>query len=239
MLHRLQNGANSYIAEGQFTSYTTWQPLEVESPTAFELVIVTLPDLLVRPLFGRNSPQTALCLGGTDGIARVVRSHVLQVLGCLEQGSINSVAAADIAESMVDLVRGLHGHRDLSPLADSRTSTVLRQRIRTYIDLHLGDPNLSRESIAREHCISVSYLDKLFDADGTSVWQTIRTQRLDRCRRDLADTRLTGLRVSDIATRWGFRSASHFTRSFDAAYGQSPAAFRRACGGALGDQAGS
>jgi AraC-like DNA-binding protein len=234
-----QNGANSYIAEGEFTSYTTWQPLEVKSPTAFEPVIVTLPDLLVRPLFGRNTPQTALCLGGTEGFPRVLRSHVLQVLGCLEQGSINAAAAPDIAESMVDLVRGLHGHRDLSPLTDQRTSAVLRQRIRTYIDLHLGDSDLSRASIAREHCISVSYLDKLFDADGRSFWQTIRAQRLDRCRRDLADTRLARDRILDVATRWGFRSASHFTRSFEAAYGQSPGAFRRACGGAPVDQADS
>jgi AraC-like DNA-binding protein len=234
-----QNGANSYIAEGQLTSFTTWQPLEVESPTAFELVIVTIPHLLVRPLFGRNTTQTALCLGGTEGIARVVRSHVLQVLACLEQGSVDPHAAPDIAESMVGLVRGLHGRRHPSPLANGRTSTALRQRIRTYIDLHLGDPDLSRESIAREACISVSYLDKLFEAAGTSVWQAIRMQRLERCRRDLADTRLTGVRILDIATRWGFRSASHFTRSFDAAYGQSPSAFRRAHGGAPVDQADS
>jgi AraC-like DNA-binding protein len=234
-----QNGANSYIREGELTSYTTWQPLEVESPTAFELVIVTLPELLVRPLFGRNAPQTALCLGGSEGIARVVRSHVLQVLRCLEQGSISSVVATNVAESTVDLVLGLHGQQDVRPFADSRSSVVLQQQIRTYIDLHLGDPDLNRESIARRHCISVSYLDKLFERTGRSVWQTIRMQRLDRCRRDLADTRLAGVRILDIAARWGFRTASHFTRSFEAAYGESPAVFRRASRGHLGDGADS
>jgi AraC-like DNA-binding protein len=234
-----QNGANSYIQEGELTSYTTWQPLEVESPTAFELVIVTLPELMLRPLLGGSMPQTALCLGGTEGIAWLVRSHVLQVLRCLEQGSISSVAATDVAEGTVDLVRGLHGRRELHSLADSRTSTVLRQQIRTYMDRHLGDRELNRESIARHHCISVSYLDKLFEGTGTSVSQTIRVQRLDRCRRDLADIRLAGVRIFDIAARWGFRTASHFSRSFEAAYGQSPAAFRRASLGRLGDEADS
>ncbi len=231
-----QNGANSYIREGQLTSYTTWQPLKVESPTAFELVIVTLPELLMWRQFGRHTPQTALCLGGTEGIGGLVRSHVLQVLRCLEHGSIGPVVATDVAESTVAMVRGLHGQQDLRPGADSRTSAVLRQQIRTYINLHLGDPGLNRESIARHHCISVSYLDKLFEGTGRSVWQTIRTQRLDRCRRDLADTRLGGVRVRDIAARWGFRTASHFTRSFEAAYGQSPVAFRRASPGILGDE---
>jgi AraC-like DNA-binding protein len=234
-----QNGANSYIREGELTSYTTWQPLKVESPTAFELVIVTLPELLVRPLFARRIPQTALCLGGTDGIARLVRSHVLQVLRCLEQGSIGSVVATDVAESTVDLVRGLHGKQDLRTLTESRPSSVLRQQIHTYIDLHLGEPDLNRESIAKHHSISVSYLDKLFEPTGSSVWQTIRTQRLDRCRRDLADTRLAGVRILDIAARWGFRTASNFTRSFEAAYGASPAAFRRESRGLPGDEADS
>jgi AraC-like DNA-binding protein len=234
-----QNGADSYIREGELTSYTTWQPLKVESPTAFELVIMTLPELMVRPLFGRRTPQTALCLGGREGIGAVVRSHVLQVLRCLEQGSISPVVATDVAESTVDLVRGLHGQQDLRPLADRRTSSALQQQIRSYMDLHLGDPDLSRESIARHHSISVSYLDKLFERTGSSVAQTIRTQRLDRCRRDLADARLTHLRIFDIASRWGFRTASHFTRSFAEAYGQSPSAFRHASRGLLGDEADS
>jgi AraC-like DNA-binding protein len=231
-----QNGANSYIREGELTSYTTWQPLRVESPTAFELVIVTVPEPLVWPLFGRHTPQTAVCLGGAEGIAGLVRSHVLQVLRCLEQGSIGSVVAIDVAESTVAMVRGLHGLRDFRALADSRTSTALRQQIRRYIDLHLGDPYLNRESIARHHCISVSYLDKLFQGTGRSVWQAIRIQRLDRCRRDLADPRLGDVRIRDIAARWGFRSASHFTRSFEGAYGQSPAAFRRASPARHGDE---
>jgi AraC-like DNA-binding protein len=221
-----QNGARSCIREGELTSYTTWQALEVESPTAFELVIVTLPELLVRPLFGGKMPQTALCLGGTQGFARLVRAHVVQVLQCLEEGSIDAVVATDVAESTVALVRGLHGEQDLRPPAGSRT-ILLRQQIRTYIDLHLGDPDLNRDSIARHHCISVSYLDKLFERTGRTVSQTIRTQRLDRCRRDLADARLARQCIRDIAARWGFRTASHFTRSFEAAYGQSPTAFRR------------
>jgi AraC-like DNA-binding protein len=234
-----QNGASSCIREGELTSYTTWQALKVESPTAFELVIVTLPELLVRPLFGGNIPQTALCLGGTEGFARLVRAHVMQTLRCLEQGSLDPVVATDVAESTVALVRGLHGEQDLRRLPASHTSTVLRQQIRAYIDLHLGDPDLSRNSIARHHCISVSYLDKLFERTGSSVWQTIRTQRLDRCRRDLADPRLARDRIRDIAARWGFRTASHFTRSFEAAYGQSPTAFRHADPSAVADEADS
>jgi AraC-like DNA-binding protein len=80
--------------------------------------------------------------------------------------------------------------------------------------------------IARRHFISRSYLDRLFETEDASVQQTIRGKRLDRSRRDLTDRGLAGESVFEIASRWGFRSASHFSRSFRAAYGQSPSDFR-------------
>ena len=50
----------------------------------------------------------------------------------------------------------------------------------------------------------------------------IRDRRLERCRADLRDPRLAGLSILEIATRWGFVSPAHFSRTFRAAYGVSP-----------------
>jgi AraC-like DNA-binding protein len=47
-----------------------------------------------------------------------------------------------------------------------------------------------------------------------------------RCRDDLADLRLSHLTVAEIAERWGFRSAAHFSRAFEARYGVTPSVFR-------------
>ncbi|MEU0388629.1 helix-turn-helix domain-containing protein [Streptomyces chartreusis] len=49
-----------------------------------------------------------------------------------------------------------------------------------------------------------------------------RTQRLERCRRDLLRSPALGYGVAAVARRWGFVSPSHFSRAFRAAYGVTP-----------------
>ena len=108
-----------------------------------------------------------------------------------------------------------------------RSSDVLRAQIKEHIDARLADPDLAPATIAGEHYISRSYLYRLFEDEGESVWETIRTRRLERARRDLVDRSLSDESIHQIASRWGFVSKSHFSRAFRAAYGQSPSDLRR------------
>ncbi|MFD3335956.1 helix-turn-helix domain-containing protein [Streptomyces sp. NPDC058700] len=107
------------------------------------------------------------------------------------------------------------------PADASTVGSETLSRIRTYIDVHLMDPDLAPESIARAHHISVRYLHKLFQNDGTTVSQWVRRRRLESCRIELgrSDRRFT---VASVAHRWGFTSPSHFSRTFRGAYGMSP-----------------
>ena len=62
--------------------------------------------------------------------------------------------------------------------------------------------------------------------EGVSFGAWLREQRLRRCRDDLTNRQLTHHAISEIAARWGFRSAAHFTRAFHARYGTTPAEAR-------------
>ncbi|WP_327315687.1 helix-turn-helix domain-containing protein [Streptomyces sp. NBC_01235] len=104
----------------------------------------------------------------------------------------------------------------------SKAGSEMLSRIRIFVEEHLMEPDLSPESIARAHHISVRYLHKLFQNDGTSVSQWVRQRRLDSCRRELGRTSNRGTTVAAVAHRWGFNSASHFSRTFRDAYGMSP-----------------
>jgi AraC-like DNA-binding protein len=128
---------------------------------------------------------------------------------------------------LLDLVRAVLAQRDPDAAAPERSSDVLRAQIKEHIDARLADPGLAPATIAREHFISRSYLYRLFEDEGDSVWETIRTRRLERARRDLVDRSLSDESIYEIASRWGFVSKSHFSRAFRAAYGQSPSEFRR------------
>ncbi|MFH8791043.1 helix-turn-helix domain-containing protein [Streptomyces sp. NPDC017941] len=103
----------------------------------------------------------------------------------------------------------------------SGTGNEMLSRIRAHIEDHLMDPDLSPESIARAHHISVRYLQKLFQNDGTTVSQWVRQRRLEFCRLELGRSNRRST-MAAVAHRWGFSSPSHFSRTFRGAYGMSP-----------------
>lgn len=100
-----------------------------------------------------------------------------------------------------------------------------RARITSYVDLRIGDPELSVEGIAQAMRCSSRYLQKLFGGDetlGRYIWRT----RLDRCRTALEDPANAGVSVTEIAFSLGFSNASHFSRAFKERFGLTPRACR-------------
>jgi AraC-like DNA-binding protein len=209
-----QDGRSTNVGPGDLTTWESSRPYTVEALTPFELVNVFCPEHLLRPhtdsLYARTA--TRVPFGG------IVRGLLTEIVRGLDDGTIGPGDVA-VAESLVALVRGMHGGR--IDTTDSPAGLLLG-RIRGYIAAHLDDPELGPDAIARAHFVSRSYLDRLFEDEPSSVWGSIREGRLERCRRDLADPRLAGRTILDIATRWGFTSAAHFSRAFRARYGMSP-----------------
>jgi AraC family transcriptional activator of tynA and feaB len=91
---------------------------------------------------------------------------------------------------------------------------------------HLQDAGLAPASIACAYAMSLRSLFSLFEDEETSPAGLIRSQRLPRCREDLR--RPGSGSVTEIAFRWGFGDAAHFSRAFKREYGISPREARRA-----------
>ncbi|MGH3375192.1 MAG: helix-turn-helix domain-containing protein [Actinoallomurus sp.] len=136
--------------------------------------------------------------------------------------------AIRVSAMLLDLVAAVLAHeREVTGAlpAESHRRTLFRQ-IQTFIEQRLGDPTLAPVMIAAAHHISPRTLHRLFEPHGSTAAEWIRVQRLDRCRRDLADPSLHGTPVHAIAARWGLSSAAHFSRVFRTAYGLSPQDYR-------------
>ena len=165
---------------------------------------------------------------GGEGLPRAAVAFLRGLAGGLEDGTITSDDAPSAVDCVLDLVRGLYA----APV-QAHEPTRLRSRaeillnIQSFIEANLGDPDLDPEEIARASFISRRYLHKLFEAEGTSVCQWIRTSRLERCRRDLLDPALGHRTILEIASRWGLPGPQHFSRLFRATYGCSPSELRR------------
>ncbi|GLX22699.1 helix-turn-helix domain-containing protein [Streptomyces lavendulae] len=181
-----------------------------------------------RCFLGLSEPELDQVLGvpvrGGEGVGSLVSGFLTALADQAESGrsTIGDRPARTAVRLLSVLVMELL-EADTTDEADDAPGTANEtlSRIRAYIEEHLMDPDLSPESIARAHHISVRYLQKLFQNDGSTVSQWVRERRLDSCRLELgrSNRRTT---MAALAHRWGFSSPSHFSRTFRGAYGMSP-----------------
>jgi AraC family transcriptional regulator, positive regulator of tynA and feaB len=100
-------------------------------------------------------------------------------------------------------------------------------RIKTYIEGHLADPDLSVESVAQACGMSVRSIHRAFESDPAgSVSNYVWMRRLGHCAADLQDPRQAHRSITDICFCWGFNSTSHFSRVFKERFGVSPREYR-------------
>ncbi|WP_327284443.1 MULTISPECIES: helix-turn-helix domain-containing protein [unclassified Streptomyces] len=112
-------------------------------------------------------------------------------------------------------------------LSAEARNRALMERINSFIDHNLGDPQLTPSAVAARHGISLRWLQLLFREQGQTVAAGIRQRRLERCRADLAAPGLLTSPVHAVARRWGFTNPAVFSRTFREAYGASPTEFRQ------------
>lgn len=100
-------------------------------------------------------------------------------------------------------------------------------RVLIHIQEHL-DETLDLEELARVACFSSFHFHRIFAAmTGETIADHVRRLRLERAAIEL---RSGAQQVIQVALAAGYEAHEAFTRAFKAAYGVSPAGFRRATG---------
>jgi AraC-like DNA-binding protein len=216
-----QEQRRSVVGLGDMTSYDSSRPYLIEADGPFELFICSVPKASLGRYGGPICRSTALRLPSTTGLTRMLKSFLCGLVRELDQGSVGE-DSADLGECLLTMFRGIY-HAPAGSREDPRPpGAVLLRQIKGFIEAHLGDPGLRPDMIAQAHFISTRYLHKLFESESATVSQWIREQRLDRCKRDLEDQRLSRQTISTIAYRWGLRDPSYFSHAFRERYGCSP-----------------
>lgn len=218
-----------FLGPGDICFYDAHGPATLDFPERFRMKVFLVP----YESLGLDAADVAR-LAGTP-VPRVSRlgsllSPFLSELADTASSSLPPVGEL-LAWNAVNVLATLATerlNRDATATPDARTP--LRARILEFIDLHLTDEDLSPETIAGAHHISARYLHRLFQDEGTTVGRWIQRRRLEECRRDLMIRARGGRTIAAVANRWGFMSATHFSRVFRAAYGMSPSEWRDTVG---------
>jgi len=193
----------------------SWSQLTLQLPhKLLPLPEKTVQRVLATPISGRSGMGGVFARWLSDLNARASEFTPADI------STLTSVTL-DLLASVI--ARCLEAEEALTP--EARRS-ALRARINAFVEQHLADPDLSPQTIADAHHISLRHLQQLLAEERTSPAAWIRHRRLERCRLDLADPRLNARPIQAIAARWGFTDPTHFSRLFRTAYGIPPRDYR-------------
>lgn len=221
-----QDGRETVLGPGDFVVYETTRPFtwalqSGRGAGSWQLDVLTWPRESIGIPESESALVTATAMRGGSGLSGIV-SRMLGDL-VVEHPALDASRSAALADEVGDLL----GVLTSTVTGDVRPpEAALLARIDRFIDEHLGDPDLSPESIARAHAVSLRQLHRLFAGRQHTVARTIRARRLERCRRDLVSPRSAHCSVTEIARRWGFWDLGVFGRAFRETYGVSPSAYR-------------
>ncbi len=208
------------LRQGDVVLWDGMHPTAVEIVEPFCKRTLLFPRQKVLAVCPRLADLDALPSLDRNGPAQLLVRYMLALAGGLPR--LDAAAGAAAGNAALELLRAAVEPR--VPSSRSATREAMRAEIRRYVRSHLQDPLLGPESIARHYAMSVRALHALFETTDTSVAGLVRHERLGRCLEDLQ--RPNGGSVTDIAFRWGFCDAAHFSRVFKREFGATPSEIR-------------
>ncbi|MFJ8601865.1 helix-turn-helix domain-containing protein [Streptomyces shenzhenensis] len=218
----LQDGRTAELRPGLLAFHDARRPYRIVLPRRQRARVLMLPRALLRLEEGQLSALTATAVDEAGGGA----AALLLPLLC---GLVDEVAGAQAARrgELARMAAEVLGTLALEQVG-RRPAPALWERITASVQDRLQDPGLTPQDIADQHRISLRYLHRLFQTQGTTVNAWIRARRLEAAREELARPGAAHRSIAAVAARWGFTNPSHFSRTFRAAYGMSPVQWRRA-----------
>ncbi|WP_046728562.1 helix-turn-helix domain-containing protein [Streptomyces humi] len=218
----LQDGRTAELTPGRLAFHDARRPFRIVLPTRQRARVLMVPRALLRLEERQLRALTATVVDGADGGAAALLLPLLD-------GLVDEVARAgasrreQLARTVPEILATLALER-----IGGRPESALWERITASVEARLGEPGLAPRDIADQHAISLRYLHRLFQRHGTTMGAWVRARRLAAARAELAGPGAARRPIGAVAARWGFGSASHFSRAFRETYGTSPAEWRRA-----------
>ncbi|MGR8008513.1 AraC-like ligand-binding domain-containing protein [Streptomyces hypolithicus] len=222
-----QNRQSSLLCRGDMGFFDSSRPFDTQAgETPGQALLFQFPKSLLRLPHERFTALCGLSRPWTQGVGRLFGQFLVEL--SQQYPHCTPQQAARLGATAVDLLTAVLAQEDDAPRdgdgESQQQGTFLKMS--AFVTEHLADPDLGPEALASAHHVSLRNMHRVFQDNGTTPRTFIREQRLDRCRRDLADPALRHLTIHAIATRWGYPQPHAFARAFRAATGMSASEYR-------------
>lgn len=214
--HLHQAGRSEIVVPGRWCLYDLSKPYDITHSVNTEVMLLTLPRLKLTSneyALSEAVVHTFNAVAGMEKLAFDFAGRVFEEASGLRTDSV--MATIDMVAQLVRMsIVEMKGDTVYQPSAN-----ILRERVKSYINAYLRDPNLSVDRMAAYLNCSKRYLHKIFEEEECSISELIWKERLDRCRLDLRNPQMLSRSISEIAFCWGFNSSAHFSTSFKKKFG--------------------
>jgi len=229
--HVTTAGREFDLLPGDFTLADSAQPSAMITNGPYTTIGLTMPASLLRRHVPAPEEAVGIRFSGSSGLSRTISIMLISMWKLAESDGLREVGTK-LATNLLEIFSTCCYIG--TPKGATKQSGTGRRRaqIKSLIGDALRDPELTVENLAREIGVSSRYLQILFAEEDDTVSSYIRRQRLEGCRRQLADPEWQKHSITEIAFSWGFNNAAHFARAFRDQFGMSARDFRkRALGG--------
>jgi AraC family transcriptional regulator, positive regulator of tynA and feaB len=218
-----QLGRRCELTSGTFCYIDAAAPLLFECQSVFKALYLRFPQRCFTPSQFQNAVGIRM---GESGMDRLFYESATQVWNeGAELQPLEHSTALNALISLSSLTTALR-------CRDNDTATPIRvTRAMAFIENNLGESWLTPDTVAAAQNVSRRYLDDLFGQSGFRIERWIWERRLTRAMEEL---RLYGENcghakksIIQIALDVGFKSPSHFSRSFNKRFGISPRQYKR------------
>lgn len=219
-----QDGKIVTLLPGDFAIYDATRPHHLQFGQSWREIVVSIPRTTLNQLVVGMEQRTACQIQTDQGVSNVMRVFLEQMLSQIHH--VSDAELLQLSDTAISLIAMTLGGLQRNDITQSRMKALTLTRVKRYLLEHLRDPELNPLMIEQAIGISSRYINKLFEAENTSLMRYVWNLRLERCAEDLANPMHEVMRVSDVALRWGFNDMSHFSRVFRERFAMSPRAWR-------------
>lgn len=222
-----QDGRTASLQPGHLLLYDSSRPFRFETAAEFQFTIALVPKRLLPVPDHQVRQNTARAFDSRQGVGAALAPFLVSIANHTHgTGASQQLAMQHALTNMyVALMADPEGSGQHPP-------SVHLQLAKSFLNRHLGDPNLAPADVATACNISLSYLHRIFAADDTTVAGYLREQRLQAAHRDLTTSLLDEL-IHVVGARWGLPDPAHFSRLFKGRFGITPGQARNAARGAM------
>lgn len=213
------------LQPGHWILYDPRAPYSITNHERCTLLVTQVPRAL---LSGLQLPGPHAGKTGHDNVAGLhgVFGTYLRALSEQLSGLPDGVGQS-VSESVVGLLASTLAETLRQSGEFVSLPSVLKLRVRQFVQTHLSDPDLSIQHVADALRCSKRYLHRVFEDDEVSLERHIWTSRLEHCHAALTHEANANRSAAEIAFASGFKSSAHFCRLFKQRYQVTPSACQR------------